>query len=202
MCLTSFFIVSRPRDLSGVTGAGETNRSGDFSESGNISVNSIPLEKPDANIVSEEVSHWEPTSSDKDFQYTVSRNMLASKAFEPPPNRLGLGGKRLYEPKDTVISTYGLRGNYPEVGIAPEERFQTMSHEYYTAFVNKPSQPMARLDMGDADRDSAIREDRRRRKYERTAANQERTRLRIEHEQLQAQVCLLRNSNPNLFSFI
>jgi hypothetical protein len=47
---------------------------------------------------------------------------------------------------------------------------------------------MARADFGDADRESAIREDRRRRRYERTAANMERTRTRVELETLQKEV--------------
>jgi hypothetical protein len=177
--------VTKPRDLSGAT---DTYRSGDFSESGNISTNSKTLDSPGGLAPPPDASHWDPANSEKDFQYSVARNVVSSKAFEPPPNRLGLGGKRLYEMKDTEISTYGLRGNYPPVGISREEQFQTMSNEYFTEFVNKPSEPMARMDLGDADRESAIREDRRRRKYERTKANLERTKLRIEHEQLQAEV--------------
>jgi hypothetical protein len=41
---------------------------------------------------------------------------------------------------------------------------------------------------GDADRESAIREDRRQRRYERTKANQERTKVRVELEALQKEV--------------
>jgi hypothetical protein len=82
----------------------------------------------------EHAHHYAAVSSDKDFPYALSRNQFKSKEFDPPPNRLGFGGKRLYpDSHETHIgSTHRLTGRYPDIGVSVDECYQTMNSEYFT----------------------------------------------------------------------
>jgi hypothetical protein len=162
-CYNDLRSAGRARDLSGAGDVNDADFLAGVNDSGrgvpesSRSFNSKTLETQQSSSRSqahvEHAHHYAPISSDKDFQYALSRNQFKSKEFEPLPNRLGYGGKRLYENShfnhvSDTMNTHSLIGSYPDVGVSLDERYQTMNNEYYTDFVNAPSQPVARVDLG------------------------------------------------------
>lgn len=138
------------------------------------------------------------------FENSASHSIPKSHSVPsmyPSNSRLSFGGKKLFNLEQTDMSVNGIGGSYAGNDSL---KFETTSNCYFSEYTNKPSQPVSRAVLGDADRDHLAREERRMRRQVRTHANLERTRQRIESETLQKEVDehkRLRKKNDDLIRY-